>query len=116
MKTALLAAVAAIALAGSAQAETHKWYILDYSDAKCHPATEPTKSPDAVHKMLRSNGIVDQIEVSRADDGSVTEADVESAPLGKDIVLRFFSTMNGCQVKLAEEVTDGNATPTDDLK
>lgn len=99
--SSLVGLLAVVSLTTSAAAETgREWSILNFSDGKCHVAKEVSKlakSPEAFHQALRRMGIIDEVKVTKDDDGNVEFVAIEFQKNGSPATSIWFPTAQNCE-------------------
>lgn len=122
-KTAMLMVaglVAGVPAFAAQQREPRNWYILSFQDGECHAAATfgpriPT--PEQFHNLLRSQGMVDDIQVGKDDDGNVISVTISlTPPGGAEVSMLWFPSDDLCELgKLSAKIT-GALPDTNDLK
>lgn len=97
------------------------WWILDFGSGKCIQASKAAggtmpSSPEAMHKMLRSEAIADTVEVKKDDDGQIVFVRIGVPKNGDETSLFWFPGEESCARGLDVAKSKGLINDDDDLK
>ena len=102
------------------QREQHKWYILSFGDGECHAAAAIVPravTPEQVHNLLRNQGIVDNIDVTKDDAGNVDLVTISySLPGHARVAMLWFPSSELCEDGKILAKTTGLLPDTEDLR
>jgi hypothetical protein len=100
-----------------ALAPAHSWVIESYGEAKCLALPDGGfTSPNDGIAYIRHEGIVPDITINKDDAGNMTGVTLTfTAGNGKGQQMQFYTSMEGCQNQLNQDIQSGSVTDPSQL-
>jgi hypothetical protein len=106
-------------MAMSHVAHARQWYVLDFKTGTCVEASTvfpKAPAPQKLHDAIRSGGVVDEVKVSKDDDGQVSMVTIGFTAKGNTMELLWFPVADLCEKARKVAVEDGTIPDMNDLK
>lgn len=122
MKARFAAVVAAITAATPTAAQApspNQWFVLSAADNKCHPAAQMfplAATPERIHNYLRSQGVLDKIQVQKDEAGQVLYVTIVNTIHGDTGSMLWAPDQQKCEAEKLILQQNGTIPNMNDLK
>jgi hypothetical protein len=102
-KQLVFTAIVMLGLSAAVQAASrHSWWVFDFENNACVLAAQRdpnTPTPDALHRTLRKEGLIDTIEVKRNNNGDIVMVEISTRfpEDAHDVSAHFFLSEAQCR-------------------
>lgn len=106
--------VAVISLLSTPIAQAKGWYILDFGKAECRRPDVLSNTPANLVKSLRKSGIVPEVKLIHAYDGSKV-VEIKNMLHGEPVAMFYFTSIKMCNKLLKHFEDNGKIVPDNKL-